>query len=187
MHSCPLSHIYEQLLLKPYFQNPNVLKWIIKTIFINSSPFALLIINVKILSNFQKEWCTLGRKKGCLKKTKIVHSWGFNALNMQKQFWFVLSVENVNFAINGKYFQKHYDNPNHYASLAIFQTYKNAILRNVHSLRWLLWLWFYPMITLFGYKIIEHYKKKKNFKKNYNQHRYCNVHENYVTKWIPMT
>jgi hypothetical protein len=24
-------------------------------------------------------------------------------------------------------------------------------------------LWFYPMITLFGYKIIEHYKKKKKF------------------------
>jgi hypothetical protein len=31
--------------------------------FINSSPFALIIINVKILSNFQKEWCTISRKK----------------------------------------------------------------------------------------------------------------------------
>jgi len=35
---------------------------------INSSPFALLIINVKILSNFQKEWCTFGLKKRHLKK-----------------------------------------------------------------------------------------------------------------------
>jgi len=35
---------------------------------INSSPFALLIINVKILPNFQKEWCTFGKKKGHLKK-----------------------------------------------------------------------------------------------------------------------
>jgi hypothetical protein len=26
----------------------------------------------------------------------------------------------------------------------IFQTYKNAVLRNVHSLGWLLWLCFYP-------------------------------------------
>jgi hypothetical protein len=40
----------------------NVFKWGIKIIFISSSPFALLIINVKILSNFQKEWCTFGRK-----------------------------------------------------------------------------------------------------------------------------
>jgi hypothetical protein len=34
-------------------------------IFISSSPFSLLIVNVKILSNFQKEWCTFGRKKRC--------------------------------------------------------------------------------------------------------------------------
>jgi hypothetical protein len=36
--------------------------------FIDSSPFAFLIMNVKILSNFEKECCTFGRKKGCLKK-----------------------------------------------------------------------------------------------------------------------
>jgi len=29
---------------------------------------------------------------------------------------------------------KIYDNPNYYASLVIFQTFKNAILKNVHSL-----------------------------------------------------
>jgi hypothetical protein len=40
-----------------------VLKLFIKTIFISSTLFALLIINVKILSNFQKEWCTFSRKK----------------------------------------------------------------------------------------------------------------------------
>jgi len=38
--------------------------------FISSSPFTFLIINVKILSNFQKEWCAFGRKKGYLKKKK---------------------------------------------------------------------------------------------------------------------
>jgi hypothetical protein len=47
----------------------------------------------------------------------------------------------------------------------IFQTYKNVILRNVHSFRWLLWLWFYPMITLFTYEIIERYKKQHLKKK----------------------
>jgi hypothetical protein len=30
----------------------------------------------------------------------------------------------------------------------IFQTYKNTILRSVHSLGWLLWLCFYWMIIL---------------------------------------
>jgi hypothetical protein len=116
MHSCSLSHIYEQLLLSHTFKihnfkvknifEPNVLKWVIKTIFINSSPFAFLIINVKILFNFQKEWCTFGRKKGHLKKTRIVHPQGLNALTMQIYFWFVSSFEHVKFAINGKYSKK---------------------------------------------------------------------------------
>jgi hypothetical protein len=48
----------------------------------------------------------------------------------------VSSFEHVNFAINGKYSKKNNDNSNYYASLVIFQTYKNVILRNVHSPRW---------------------------------------------------
>jgi hypothetical protein len=50
----------------------------------------------------------------------------------------VSSFEHVNFAINGKYSKKIYDNPNYYASLVVFQTYKNVVLRSVHSLGWLL-------------------------------------------------
>ncbi len=93
MHSCPLSHIYEQRFVKATFSKfmisrvkntfePNVIKCVIKTIFINSSHFALLLINIKIFFNFQKEWCTFRLKKRCLKKTKIVHSQGLNVLNM---------------------------------------------------------------------------------------------------------
>jgi hypothetical protein len=106
--------------------------------FINSSPFALSIFNVKILSNFQKQWCTFGRKKGCLKKITIVHFQSLSALNMQKHFKFVSSFEHVKFAINEKYSKNNYNNPNYYASLVIFQTYKNVVLRNVHSLECLL-------------------------------------------------
>jgi len=73
MHSCLLSYKYEQLFVKVTFRKsiiskmknifePNVFKWVMKKKFISSSPFALLIINVKILSNFQKEWCTFGKK-----------------------------------------------------------------------------------------------------------------------------
>jgi hypothetical protein len=50
----------------------------------------------------------------------------------------VSSFENVNFAINGKYSQKLYDNPNYDVSLVNFQTYKNVVLRSVHSFGWLL-------------------------------------------------
>jgi hypothetical protein len=57
---------------------------------------------------------------------------------MQKHFKFVSSFEHVNFAINGKYSKRNYDNPNYYVFLVIFHTYKNAIIKNVHSLGWLL-------------------------------------------------
>jgi hypothetical protein len=50
------------------------------------------------------------------------------------------SFENVSFAINGKYSKSIYENPNDYVFLVIFQTYKNAILKSVHSLGWLLQL-----------------------------------------------
>jgi hypothetical protein len=50
----------------------------------------------------------------------------------------VSNFEDVNFAINEKYSKKLYDNPNYYASLVIFQTHKNTVLRSVHSLGWLL-------------------------------------------------
>jgi hypothetical protein len=51
---------------------------------------------------------------------------------MQFFFWLVSKFENVIFTINGKYYNNIYDNPNYYASLVIFQTYKNVVLRNVH-------------------------------------------------------
>jgi hypothetical protein len=48
----------------------------------------------------------------------------------------VSSFEHINFGINGKYSKKIYDNPNYYASLVIFQTYKNVVLKNDHSHGW---------------------------------------------------
>ncbi len=65
---------------------PNVLKLVIKMVFINSNLFSFLIINVKILSNFQKEWCTFGRKKKCLKKTRTVHFQSLNPLTCKNTF-----------------------------------------------------------------------------------------------------
>jgi hypothetical protein len=67
---------------------------------ISSNPFALVNINDKIHSNFQKEWFTFGRKKRCLKKIKTIHFQGLSALNMQELFLFVSSFEHVKFVIN---------------------------------------------------------------------------------------
>jgi len=50
----------------------------------------------------------------------------------------VSKSENVIFVINGKYYKNIYENPNYYASQVIFQTYKNVVLRNVHSFGWFL-------------------------------------------------
>jgi hypothetical protein len=50
----------------------------------------------------------------------------------------VSSFEHIKFSINEKYSEKNNDNPNYYSSLVIFQTYKNAVLRSVHSLGWFL-------------------------------------------------
>jgi len=50
----------------------------------------------------------------------------------------VSNLEHIIFAINGKYLKKNYDNVNYHASFFIFQTYKNAVLRHVHSFRWAL-------------------------------------------------
>jgi hypothetical protein len=47
---------------------PNVFKLVIKNIFISSSPFDLLIINLKNFLNFNKEWYTFDRKEGHFKK-----------------------------------------------------------------------------------------------------------------------
>jgi hypothetical protein len=88
-----------------------VFKWVIKPIFNSLSPLVLLIINVKILSNFQKNFAHLV-KKGCLKK-KCPFS-RFECFEHAKTYLIVSSFENVNFAINEKYSKKHYDTPNYY-------------------------------------------------------------------------
>jgi len=62
----------------------------------------------------------------------------FECFEHVKKKLFVSRFEHVNFAINGKYSKIHYDSPNYYASLVIFQTYKNVVFKSVHSFGWLL-------------------------------------------------
>ncbi len=71
------------------------------------------------------------------------------SLNMQKTFWFVSRFEHVSFVINEIYSKNNYDNPNYYASLVIFQTYKNVVSKSVHSPGWLFWLCFYPIALIY--------------------------------------
>jgi len=99
---------------------------------------------------FKRNGAHLVERKTFEKKTKTIHFWGLSVLNMWKHFWFVSNFEHIIFAMNEKYFQKNYDNVNYHASLVIFQTYKNAILKNVHPFGWPLWLCFYLGINFFG-------------------------------------
>jgi hypothetical protein len=80
-----------------------------------------------------------------LKKNKDCSFLRFECFEHEKTFWFASCFEHVNFAINGKYSKKNNDNSNYYVSFMIFQTYKNIILRNVHSLGRFLWFYFYAM------------------------------------------
>jgi hypothetical protein len=75
MHSCPLSYIYEQLLLKPHFQNPhfkvknifepNVFKFQILWPFLSSM--------LKFSPIFKRNGAHLVEKRR-FKKTKTFHS-----------------------------------------------------------------------------------------------------------------
>jgi hypothetical protein len=83
-----------------------VFKWVIKTIFISSSPFAFLIINVKILSNFRRNGAHLVQNKNEFDKSFDCPLLKFKCFQHAIFFLFVSNFEHVNFAINGKYFQK---------------------------------------------------------------------------------
>ncbi len=103
-------------------------------------------------TNFQKEWCTFGRKKMMFEKNKNCPLSRFECFEHVKKIKFVSSFEHVNFAINGRYSKRNYNNSNYCVSLVIFQAYKNAILKNVHSLGWLLdfthWLYNFKILIL---------------------------------------
>ncbi len=71
MHSCPLSHKHETTFVKGTFSKFIIFKvkstfnqmcsnWLYNKKSFVQSHFVILIIDVKILSNFQKEWCTFG-------------------------------------------------------------------------------------------------------------------------------
>jgi hypothetical protein len=85
---------------------------------------------------FKRNDAHLVEKKDVLEKKKDCPFSRFECFEQAIFFGFVSSFEHVNFAINRNYFKKHYENPNYYVSLVIFQTYKNAVLKSVHSLGW---------------------------------------------------
>jgi hypothetical protein len=71
---------------------PNVFKLVIKNNFISSNVFALLIINVKILSNFQKEWCTFCREKEMFEKNKDYPFCKFECFEHAIFFWMCVKL-----------------------------------------------------------------------------------------------
>jgi len=87
---------------------------------------------LKSFPNFKRNGAHLEEKK-TFEKNKDYALSRFKCFEHAKKKRFMSSFEHVNFAINGKYFKKHYDNLNYYASFVIFQIYTNVVLKNVHS------------------------------------------------------
>jgi len=83
---------------------------------------------------FKRNGAHLVEKK-MFKKNKDYPLSRFECFEHAKTFLICVNFEHVNFAIIEIYSQKNYDNPNYYASVVIFQTYKNAVLRSVHLFR----------------------------------------------------
>jgi len=72
---------------------PNVLKLVIKTIFINSSPFAFLIINIKILVyNSLERMVHIWFKKRHLKKKKDYPLSRFECFEHAKTFFICVEL-----------------------------------------------------------------------------------------------
>jgi hypothetical protein len=74
---------------------------------------------LKSSPNFKRNGAHLV-KKMTFEKNKDCPLSRFECFEHAKKNLFVSSFEHVNFAINEKYSQKNYDNPNYYVSLVIF-------------------------------------------------------------------
>jgi hypothetical protein len=92
---------------------------------------------LKSFSILKRNGAHLVRKR-TLEKNKDYPFSRFQCFEHAKTFCIMSSFEHVKFPINEKYSKRIYDNPNYYVSYVILQTYKNTILRSVHSLGWLL-------------------------------------------------
>jgi hypothetical protein len=103
----------------------------------------------------------------------------------------VSNLEYLNFVINGKYSKKNYNNPKYYASFIIFQTSKNVILKNVHSLGCFLWLYFYLIfnqITRLRKGLLSYFKSNGMtiFKKHVNANHELiakKLRKKWITTW----
>jgi len=63
---------------------------------------------------------------------KIIHSQGLSTLNMQFLKSLCQALNMLTLQLMRNISPKKNDNPNYYASLVIFQTHKNAILKSIH-------------------------------------------------------
>jgi hypothetical protein len=108
----------------------NMFKCVFKWNLSISSVFAFIIINVKTLFNFEKEWCTFDKEKRYFKKIPSYDSCLEHAKGLLKHHQFTTSFDQWNFINNGTLKWKKNENPIYYAPLVIFQRYKIIILNS---------------------------------------------------------
>ncbi len=87
----------------------------------------LIIINVKILFNFEKEWCTFDKEKNVWKKNHCLNCFE-HAKGLLKHHQFASSFEQWNFISIGTLKGKAIENQIYYDPLVIFQKYKIIVL-----------------------------------------------------------
>ncbi len=109
-----------------------------------STHVALFIINMNMCLNFESEWSTFDMQKGCLKLKSSARSKVLSPFRKPKNYRFAWNFNHWNFESNGTYCKTKINNPNYCVPMVIGQNCKNAILRIVHPLGWLIWTWFYP-------------------------------------------
>jgi len=96
--------------------------------FTNFKWFFFIIINVKTLFNFEKEWYTFDKEKECLKKKPSCDHYLEYAKGLSKHYQFASIFDQWNFINNGILKGKENENLIFYAPLVIFQKYKITIL-----------------------------------------------------------
>ncbi len=115
-------------------KHQNVLKTWIPPI---SNYVVLSMIIMRILSIFLKKCCTMNMELGRLKKKKDCPQASFECFKYVKGLFkhhqFFSIFDHWNFAINGTYSKRKFDNPNFCASLMIFQELNNTILNIIHT------------------------------------------------------
>jgi hypothetical protein len=103
-------------------------KCVVNMNFTNFNSIYFQIISITIISNVKKEWCTFDMQKRMLENKNKNSAWVYfecfkHVKGLLKHWQIESNIHYWNFAMNGAYSEKKFDNPNYCAPLVIFQKF----------------------------------------------------------------